>query len=125
MKIRLYKDSVRLRISPSELSQLSDGNTINESFNWPGTGNSKLQFSIIPGDGPLAHADMSSGSYSIRIGIQRLKDWEASDEVGIYDKLSLPEQGSLSISIEKDFECKGRDSEDKTDRFTNPNEVKC
>ena len=44
-------------------------------------------------------------------------DWIGSTETGIYRTIKLPDQDSLSISIEKDFICKDRKEENAMDFF--------
>jgi hypothetical protein len=43
--------------------------------------------------------------------------WD-TDEVGIYKLINIDADQVLDISIEKDFPCKDRPEEDKSDTFT-------
>lgn len=123
MKIRLYKDSVRFRLSPSEVELLKDGSKITEAFSWGNFG--KLSFELIPGDDIELAVDSDRSIWQIIWNSQLIKEWGISEDVGIYHDFINDGKKLLSVLIEKDFKCTGREGEEEKDRFPNPNKEVC
>lgn len=126
MKIRLYQDSVRLRVSPSEMQDLVKNLPIAEKFSW-GDKNSvhPLSFHLIPSEITQLKTGETQGTYLIEWSKALINEWANSEETGMYHTFSVKGGINMSVAIEKDFACKGRDDENKADRFPNPNQEVC
>ena len=123
MKIRLYKDSVRLRLAPSELELLAKGENVTEAFQW---GNDvQINFELIPGEDIACSVTSDKSTWQISWTKSDLLAWHKSDDEGLYHKTNFTGNGYLKISIEKDFACSGREGEEEKDRFPNPNKEAC
>ncbi len=105
MKLRVKGNSVRLRLTRSEVARLGAGGLIEESAEFgPGQ---ILRYGIQPGGEPDGiRTSFQSGAALVVVSSNRLLQWASSAEVGIYG-----ESGALEIAIEKDFRCLTRPEE--------------
>jgi len=117
MKLRLTKNSIRIRVRKSELSILSEKELIEESISFPTktTFNFGLKTSV---DSLNVSASMANNNLKVFIPKQIANNWINSNEVGIETYTDLEGEDQLHILIEKDFPCKDRPEEDKSDTFT-------
>jgi len=117
MKLRLTKNSIRIRVRKSELSILSEKELIEESISFPTktTFNFGLKTSV---DSLNVSASMANNNLKVFIPKQIANNWIKSNEVGIETYTDLEGEDQLHILIEKDFPCKDRPEEDKSDTFT-------
>jgi uncharacterized protein DUF7009 len=106
MKIRLHKNSVRLRLSQTEVAELKKNNSIEERFDFS---NASFVVSLQSGAANTAHLD----NKKIRI-VADLAEWIDSDREGI------DFTDGLKVAIEKDFQCLHRSSPEDADSFPNP-----
>ena len=122
MKLRIRKNSLRLRLQQHEVKQLvADGAVIDETC----FGTETLRCSIeVSADVSAMCADFTSNTIRIRVPLDPALQWANSDEVGMLAEQVTP-AGPLLLLIEKDFAClQPRDPslrEDDSDAFMNPN----
>jgi len=95
MKLRLQRNSVRLRLTRSEVERLRDTALVEESVDFGGGDvlSYRLQSGLEPGP---VQADFHNGSVTVSVPTEAAQVWAGSDEVGIY-----AQSGELAISIEK------------------------
>lgn len=120
MKLRIYKNSVRLRLSQTEVKLIGEGKPVEESLVFPGG----QVFSY------LLHAMDTEHNISVQFVKNTLRvsvasplaaSWAHSEQVGLEATLENTDNGDLFILIEKDFQClHKRPSEDESDNFPNP-----
>ncbi|WP_047497251.1 hypothetical protein [Terriglobus sp. TAA 43] len=118
MKLRIKGDSIRLRVSRSELQRLRDGQVIEETVHFPG---GDLRYAL--GSSPQIDATTASfrdGRITLVISSAELAMWLNEQEVGIYTSIPTAPDRQLEITIEKDFACLDRSDEDNSDTFVNP-----
>ena len=99
MKLRLKGNSVRLRLTPSDLIALRDHGVVEESADF-GEGQVltyRLQSAGVPGP---ARAEFRNGTVGVTVSAEDVRKWADSDQVGIY-----AQAGGLSVSVEKDLRC--------------------
>ncbi len=122
MKLRIRKNSLRLRLQQHEVKQLvAAGAVIDETC----FGKETLRNSIeISDDVSAMCADFASNTIRVRVPMAAALHWANSDEVGMLAEQVTP-AGPLLLLIEKDFAClQPRDPalrEDDSDAFMNPN----
>jgi hypothetical protein len=98
MKLRLQHNSVRLRLTRSEVERLRDTALVEASVDFGGDVLAyRLQSRLE--QGPVGAA-FREGTVTVSVSTQTAQAWAGSDDVGIY-----AQSGVLSISIEKDFRC--------------------
>ena len=118
MKVRILANTLRLRLDRSEVDQIGAGSRVLGSTDFPG--GETFRYSLEPA-GADCTAEFRDGVIRIVISVRAAAAW-ANDgaQVGIYETLALP-TGSLSLLIEKDFEClEPRGGENQSNRFANP-----
>ncbi|NOX51575.1 MAG: hypothetical protein GXP16_13735 [Gammaproteobacteria bacterium] len=120
MKLRIRGNTIRLRLTRSEVDQLGRGNTVEESTTFPD--GAVLKYTIEPGDGYGTGLEFNGSEVTVRVNVdsQAATDWSISEEVGL-DSRALKSVGPLSVLIEKDFAClTPREGEQEMDTFPNP-----
>ena len=118
MKVRWNRDSIRLRITPSEFAAITNGEPVQEGVAFPGA---HWNVTIRPGDAETTleadqhglHLSLSSGDRAA------LADPEAE---GVYFQMDQPTR--LRYYVEKDFPCVHKPApeagEGESETFTPP-----
>lgn len=118
MKLRLQGNSVRLRLTRSEVERLRETGLVEESVDF-GAGEVlayRLQSSLE--QGPLGAA-FGQGIMTVSVSKEAAQAWAGSDEVGLY-----AQSGALTISVEKDFRCLTRRlDEQERDAYPHPGQA--
>jgi Family of unknown function (DUF7009) len=121
MKLRIRGDSIRLRLKRGEVDQLAAGNSIVEETHFQ---NGVLTFSLCVAENDDFSASFVDGSIVVSVPRTRVLDWAGTDAVSLHADQEIPDSGSLSLLVEKDFSClepgHHRDCEDDADTFTHP-----
>lgn len=120
MKIRIKGDSIRFRLSQSDVATVRDRGVLLETTSFPNGGlfDYSLNFE------PVADINAFVLENGIQVVIPESEGiaWCGSEQVGISAALDLPSGGQLSVLIEKDFACmQVREGEDESDLYPNPN----
>ena len=119
MKIRIYDDSVRLRLDRSEVSLIGAGETVTASTHFPDQ--QTFNYSLSVADQSAVSARFDTQRIEVTLPRDAAARW-ANDAtaVSIHGQEPLPD-GTLTLLIEKDFEClEPRAGEDQSNRFVNP-----
>lgn len=118
MKIRIKGNSLRLRLSQTEVNTFKAEKRCSDLIRF-----SKLHLL----EYILDTAEDFSAVYSehtIRISIPNniAAHWSNTDEVSIAHEIPIDDANNLKLLIEKDFQCLTvREGEDESDNFPNPN----
>jgi hypothetical protein len=122
MKLRIKENSVRLRVTPSEVKQLLRDGVIREHVQFTANPKDRLTYSVISslsrGTTTVAY---QLGNIAVSVPEIQLKKWASSEEVGVYADVALGDDQRLSVAVEKDFACLDRSDADNEDTFPNPN----
>ena len=115
-------NTLRLRLTRSEVDAIGDGQTVAEATHFPG--GSALRYALVPGRNYGARISNDSGDSQITIEVPTAdgSKW-ATDEtqVGLTDDQPFTID-ELEVLIEKDFTCvTPREGEEELDTFPNPN----
>ena len=127
MKIRCEQNSIRLRLRRSELVQLRVEKWLGVVINLP-DGKEFGWDLLLDDDLTDMTAALQSGRISIKVPVGMAFHWMDTDEVGMERFLPIGGGTALHILVEKDFPCKDRPEEDKSDFFAELSEeapVKC
>jgi hypothetical protein len=117
MKLRLQGNSVRLRLTRSEVVRLRETGLVEESAGF-GAGEAlayRLQTRLEPGP---VEAVYRQGIMTVFVSQQIAQAWAGSDEVGLYSQ-----SGALAISVEKDFRCLTHPRDDERDAYPHPGQI--
>ena len=119
MKLRILGNSIRLRVGKSELATLADTGTVADAIHFaPGQA---LTYRIVADRGNKTAAGFSASEITVTVPGSDVRNLATTDLVSIRGTQKLASGESLSILIEKDFECLvPRTGEDPRDLYDNP-----
>ena len=117
MKLRIRGNSIRLRLTQSEVDKIKSFNSIEEITEFPNGQNFVYSLSATAENNQIL-ANFADGKIEISISKSIAETWASSDEVGIYGT-----HGNIQIAVEKDFKClTPRVGDEYTDTFPHPKE---
>lgn len=121
MKVRIKGNSLRLRIPRSELDKFVRLGRIEETVCF-GTAEYERQTWALEhsSDTRAATVRFAPPEIAAVFPSAQVKQWAASEEVGIYATVDLGKRGSLEVIVEKDFACIHGSAEENQDAFPNP-----
>ena len=120
MKLRIKGNSIRLRLTRSEVELLGSEGTIFESVHF-GTGSAPFVYELRTTDDNKVSATFMDRGIVVSLPASAADQWINSEEVGIEALQPIDAASGLRILIEKDFACLTRGSaEDESDAFQNP-----
>ncbi len=129
LKLRLHKQSVRVRLNQSEVERLGQGQPINYTLQLGNHDGEGWQFLLTPSaDIQEICAVYVGASLQVQIPLQQAQALAKTDLVTVEASLALGTNPPLTLFLEKDFQClKPRLGTDDHDTFPNPAEgiVKC
>ncbi|MEO1054645.1 MAG: hypothetical protein AAFX87_28700 [Bacteroidota bacterium] len=122
MKLRIKDSTLRFRLSQTEVRQLREGNEVKATVFLGNTLEQSLHYSIqVDTTADQIFTMFENSTIAVIVPNNLIADWADSEQVGISRVLALDEQKSLSVLIEKDFQCLiDRPGEDETDLYDNP-----
>ena len=114
MKLRIQGNSLRFRLTRSEVARLDEDGLIAESTYF-GVGHPLTYRLRKETDGADVHAELADEVITVSAPAVEVHKWATSDEVGVTAR-----DGVLRIAIEKDFRCLTRREEDEADAYPHP-----
>jgi hypothetical protein len=121
MKLRIKGNSLRLRVSRSELARFQAGGRIEETIHFTAAPEATLTYALESAlKSPPLTVRYGSGEVTVVLSKDRARIWGDQTEVGVYTTLEMGPAGSLEVVVEKDFACLDRSDEDNSDTFANP-----
>ena len=126
MKLRLKNNSVRLRLTQSEIRQLSETGRVEERIEFGLKSDEDFVFALaVDGKNDLFRAALENNKITVFVPQKEALEWTRTEKVGLETEQALGGRKSLRILIEKDFACLApRAGEDETDNFPHPAEGK-
>lgn len=118
MKIRIKGNSIRLRLTKSEVATFCDKGQCQETVIF---GNRRLTYSLVDKEGiETLEATYAGDTITVYITRDAKDTWLASDRVGYSNVVDSNSPDQLSILVEKDFICMDDSLEDQSDNYPNP-----
>lgn len=119
MKLRIQDNSIRFRLTRTEVDALSAEGSVSATVSFPG--GSSLDYSVetssLTGQ---PRAQYAADRLVVQIPQAAARQWAATEQVSITGAQPL-DDGELSILVEKDFACLApREGEDESDMFPHP-----
>lgn len=106
MKLRIHGNSIRLRLSQTDVAQFRDTGSVESEINFGVDGGRLIYRLLLDENGRQVSASFTGGEIVISLPKETAVNWAQSDEVGIEaDRQLMDGNGSLQILIEKDFAC--------------------
>ncbi len=125
MKIRIQGNSIRLRLSQSEVAKFHETGRVEDGIRFGAQPGDLLTYALERTDTPEITATYSTDFICVFVPTEMANTWAtAEQEIGMEHlaRFSLGDSGALRILIEKDFKCLAdRPTEDESDNFPNPN----
>lgn len=117
MKIRIRGNSVRLRLSKSEVDSFGKEGYIEDKTNF---GNAVMTYALQT----TTHCDMTAafenGKITMYLPDTKAKEWVETQKVGYDANMDLGDGNELYLLLEKDFQCLDNSIEDQSDNYENP-----
>ena len=121
MKLRIKGNSLRLRLSKTDVEKLVVTKYLEERTSF---GSKTFGYALqIKDAGDEVSADFDGGKITVFIPETFIKGWAVNDVVGFNATRQVSEAESLYILVEKDFKCLDEVTEDQQDNYENPNKT--
>lgn len=123
MKLRIRGNSLRLRVSRTELLRIAEQGSAEDSIRFaPGT---EWRYGIEVKPGGDVAAQFAADSLRVVLPKARVEQWLDDGEVAIEGEQPIGNGETLRILVEKDYTCLApRTGEDDSDLFVNPQQAK-
>lgn len=131
MKLRIKGNSLRLRLTRSEVARIGAGECVCETIEF-GTGSDEsLTYSLATrADADRISVGFQRNRITVTLPADQAREWTATELVSLRGEQPLARDAvsaasrRLAVLIEKDFSCVGGDpSEDQSDAYPNPTPV--
>lgn len=116
MKLRIKSNSLRYRLTRTDVDQLSKAGYLKETVNF---GDNELVYALIITNDKKISADYKNNTVNLYMPKSMLDELNNTDRVGFES-----DNDSLYLLIEKDFTCLDNVAEDQSDNYPNPLAVK-
>jgi len=118
MKIRIRGNSIRYRLTKSEVEQFTSTGRYVETTNF---GNSVFTYALESKKmEAILDATFASNTITLFLSEEKSKDWYTSKKVGFSHTIERADGATLSLLLEKDFVCMDERGEDESDNYPNP-----
>ena len=118
MKIRIKGNSVRLRLTKTEVIAFCAMGVLEDRVNFP---NKVLVYALKKKDGiSNMEADFSKGKITIYISEDLIDGWDSNEKVGFKACQNLEDKGELMLLLEKDFQCLDSTIDEQSDNYPSP-----
>ncbi|WP_228236874.1 DUF7009 family protein [Allomuricauda sp. M10] len=118
MKIRIKGNSVRFRLTQSEVKLLSEIGSVQEITEF-GTHAFQYRVQLMKGIQNL-QAAYAHNEIVLSIPETEGREWFQKETVGFEHEMPLSEGKKLHLLVEKDFACLENTAEDQSDNYPNP-----
>jgi uncharacterized protein DUF7009 len=116
MKLRIKGNTIRVRLSETEVNSLAGGTSVIEETCFPSSSLTyKVQMS------PAESVEFKDNMLVVCLTNADIKNWAATDMVSISKEFPVTKGNILSILVEKDFKCLTVRPEDESELYPNPN----
>ena len=122
MKLRILDNSIRLRLTRSEVEQVRDQGLVRGRVPFAGS----VAFEYLLESSPATvkpEAQLANNILTVRVPEFDIRQWADSEQVSIHSAQNLDAGDELRILVEKDFACLSpREDEDESDLYPHPEE---
>ena len=118
MKLRIYQNSIRLRLSRSEVERFTETGHIEDILDFGAMG--KFTYSLTCSEEFTFHCIYDISGVNLIVPRTLAQAWAGSDRPNISAEQPLENGRTLQILVEKDFQCIHKTTDQDTDAFPNP-----
>ena len=121
MKLRIKGNSIRIRVSKTEVANFEKLGELNESTFF---GNNYFHYCLKTTNvSETLFAVFQNNCITVHVPEVIAKEWTTTEMVGFNHKMPIGNESYLFLLVEKDFVCIDNTFEDQSDNYPNPNEV--
>ena len=120
MKLRIKGNSLRLRLTKTEITNFGKQGSIEDKTSFAGGAFFGYTLQQKPGIIEL-EASFSENRITVFVPETMAQQWVSTDIVGFENKMDIGNGQHLFLLIEKDWVCLDNTFEDQSDNFPNPN----
>lgn len=118
MKIRIKENSVRFRLTRSEVDQVCTKGSYTEHTEFD---TAHFTYGVnVKEDISDLMADFMGNAIILNLPKHFIKEWQQTDRVGFERQIPLKNGKTLLALLEKDFVCMDDNREDQSDNYPNP-----
>ncbi len=118
MKIRIKGNSVRFRLTKTEVNAVCERDMAREKTQF---NEAHFVYAVKASkDHDNLHASFFDQGIILFVPKNSLSDWNTNDQVGFYHTQILDNGQKLDLTLEKDFVCLDDRAEDESDNYPNP-----
>jgi hypothetical protein len=116
MKIRIKGNSLRYRLTRSEVERLAATGCVEERINF---GEATLVYSLRTTSQLRLLASFKDNRITVYLPASMSNEWASTGKVGFNERVPLGAE-TLVLLVEKDFTCLDNIEEDQSDNYPNP-----
>ncbi len=118
MKLRIQSDSIRIRLNKTEVADLASGMPVSQTTSFSPT--VQLTTSVeTSAEARVVSPRFDTPRIAVVLPVEAVRFWADSAQIALQGQQPIDPQRSLSLLIEKDFECLHH-REENQDAFPNP-----
>lgn len=117
MKIRIKGNSVRFRLSKTEVEQFGKDGHVEEQTQ---LASAVLTYKLERTEAKEMSADLANNTITLYLPTPLAKQWVETEKVGFDANMKLTDGNELYLLLEKDFQCLDNSIEDQSDNYENP-----
>lgn len=118
MKIRIKGNSVRYRLSKSEVAKFGEVGLLTETTETLGE---TFCYQLLRAEVEFLSVDFHQHTLTFSVPQRIAQEWVQTEVIGYNHKLQLPNGTEVFLLLEKDFVCIDNTFEDQSDNYPNPN----
>lgn len=119
MKLRIKGNSLRLRLTKTEVAWICKEGYLEERTQFS---ENELSYTLEKVNTDNLSAEFNGNNITIYIPGKFVNGWFENDVTG-FSNIDSADEDRLQITVEKDFKCLDRTSEDQSDNYENPNKT--
>ncbi|MDB5139461.1 MAG: hypothetical protein JWR12_1377 [Mucilaginibacter sp.] len=112
MKLRIKSDSIRYRLTRTDVKDLAAAGYIDDKVNF---GGQSLSYAIQATEGDALKSTYENNKITLFMPQSMISELKNTDKVGFENS-----SGALHLLVEKDFTCLDNVAEDQSDNYPNP-----
>jgi hypothetical protein len=121
MKLRIRGNSLRLRLTKTEVARFAETGAIEDMIEFGFAPHQNLHYALKKSDSENVHATFEENRICVLLPHEKAENWTNSDQNGFEAEQIVGEDKRLRILIEKDYAClEERPFEDESDAFPHP-----
>lgn len=117
MKIRIKGNTLRIRLSKSEVADFDKNGYIQEHTRFA---TSIFTYALKSYNGTEMNATFEQGVITMLLPDSMKSEWVNTGRVGFEGTVPVAEGETLQLLLEKDFKCLDENIEDQSDNYDNP-----